>query len=181
MELEQLRAAWNDIQTPAKTTEEILLMLKENKHPVLKGIRRQFTFEIIYLSVFLLCYYTMLDGDKKPVFINLILIACVIFPLIHSIMGYRFSKYLVNGVTIKQSIEKYLAKVKIYAVVSIVSRLSYATGLLLFLTYGLNFNTSKYYLSMAIIIICLIIQIALLCRLWAKRLKKLKDAVMLFN
>jgi hypothetical protein len=180
MELDELKYAWDTIETPVKSTDDIKLMLYENRHPVLKKIRKQLTIEIIGWSVFLICYYTMFDGDHKPTWINIILIVSVLLPLIHNLMGYRFAKYLVNGNTISESLTNYLSKVKIYAAVSIICRFFFALGLLVFFTYGLNFNTKKY-ISLAIIILIFLIQLSILYNLWAKRLKKLENAVTIFN
>jgi len=180
MELAELKHAWDTIETPVKSTDDIKLMLSENGHPVLKKIRKQLIIEIIGWSVFLLCYYTMFDGDHKPIWINITLIVSVLLPLIHNLLGYRFAKYLVNGATIKESLKNYLSKVKIYATVSIICRLLFMTGLLLFFTYGVSFNTKKY-VSFAIIILIFLVQLSILCRLWAKRWKKLENVVTVFG
>jgi len=180
MEPDELKHAWDTIETPIKSTGDIKLMLSENRHPVLKKIRMQLTIEIIGWSVFLMCYYTMFDGNYKPIWVNITLIISVLLPLIHNLMGYRFAKYLVNGTTIKESLKNYLSKVKIYAVVSITCRVFFMIGLLLFFTHGLSFNTKKY-ISFAIIILIFLIQLFLIYRLWTKRLNNLKNAVAVFN
>lgn len=180
MELAELKYTWDTIKTPVKSTDDIKLMLSENRHPVLKKIRKQLTIEIIGWSVFLICYYTMFDGDRKPIWINVILIVSVLLPLIHNLMGYRFAKYLVNGVTIRESLKKYRSKVKVYSAVSITCHFFFVIGLLVFFTQGLSFNTKKY-ISLAIIILIFLIQLSLLYRLWAKRLKKLENAVSIFS
>ena len=179
MELDELKSAWNNIEAKPKPIEEMRLMLLENKHPVLKGIRQQMAIEIAAWAVFLLCYYSMFDGDLKPAWINIMLIVSVVLPLIHSVMGYKFARYLVNGTNIRASLQNYLAKVKVYAMVSIISRLFLLAGFLLFFTYGTSFNPGKY-VSIAVIILLFLIQLLLLCRLWAKRLKNLRKAVTLF-
>src|SRR5690606_29518805 len=91
-------------------------------------------------------YYTLFDGNLKPLWVNILLVLSVLLPLIHNLMGYRFAKYLVHGANIHESLKNYLAKVRIYAIISIISRQIYLTGLLVFFTYGLSFNTSKYIL-----------------------------------
>jgi hypothetical protein len=181
MDITELKHTWDTIRTPVKSVDDIKLMLSENRHPVLKEIRIQLTIEIIGWSVFLICYYTMFDGDRKPIWINLILIVSVLLPLVHNLMGYRFAKYLVNGTTIKESLKNYLSKVKIYAAVSIICRFLFIIGLLIFFTYGLNFNTKKYLLLTMIILLFLLIQLSVLYRLWSKRLKKLEKTMTIFN
>jgi hypothetical protein len=176
MEIDELKSVWKNIETPAKTTEEIQLMLLENKHPILKKIRKQLTLEIIIWSVFLFCYYNIFDGDKKPMAINIILISGFLLSLVHNLMGYRSTKYLLNGSTIKESLENYLSGVKSYAIISILSRVLLMTGFILFFTYGIHFNAGKY-LSLAVIILIFLIQLFLLYRLWAGRLKNFRISV----
>lgn len=172
MKLDELKSAWNAVEIKAKTNEEVLLMLNENKHPVLRKIRMQLVLECIAYFIFLLFYYSMFDGGTKPMFINILLVSSVLFPLIHNLMGYRAAKYLINGTVLKDSLLCYHKKMKRYAFISICSRVLFMTGLVLFFTYGLNFKKDTY-LSIAIIMLIFLLQLFLLYRLWWKRLHKL--------
>ncbi|MFD2147943.1 hypothetical protein [Mucilaginibacter antarcticus] len=136
MELDELKNAWQNINTPNTPAHKIATMLSENNHPVLKGIRKQVIIEVAVWSIFLLCYYTMFDGDTKPVWVNAVLVVSVLLPIIHNLMGYSFARYLINGTSLKQSLIVYLSKVKMYAVVSIGSRVILAAGFVLFLLMG---------------------------------------------
>jgi hypothetical protein len=176
MELDELRSTWNKIETPVKTAEELQLMLAENRHPVLKVIRKQIIIEIVGWSAFVLCYYTMFDGDRKPLFINAILVGTVLAAMVHNLMGYSFARYLVNGDTIKTSLKNYFSKVKVYAVLSVGFRLLFITGLLMFFSYNIHFNTRKYVL-LAVGLGILGFQLVLLGRIWIKRLKNLKKTL----
>lgn len=174
MELTDLKSTWNSVHTPVKTAEQIRLMLKENNHPVLKGIRKQLWIEIIGWSVFLLVYYTMFDGDQKPLLVNLLLVAALLFSLLHNLMGYGLAKYLETGDEVKKALAHYLMKVRRYAIVSVVSRLLFWAGFLLFFTYNIRFNSSKYVL-LAVVLAILLAQLVFLGRLWLMRLRKLRE------
>lgn len=89
-------------------------------------------------------------------------------------MSYRFAKYLVQGNTIRESVGNYLANVRVYASVSFAARVFFALGLLVFLTYGIKFNQAKY-LSLGIIVVVFLVQLASLGNLWLKRLSKLNS------
>jgi len=180
MEFNELKSTWNTVKTPEISPTEIQKMLSENRHPVLKNIRKQLTIEIIGWSISLICYYTMFDGDKKPVWINLLLVFSILLPVIHNLMGYRFAKYLVQGSNIQESLKNYLARVKRYAAISIISKQLFLIGLLLFFTYGLSFNTSKA-ISLVIIGVIFIIQLVLTYRIWAKRLVSLEKSINLLS
>jgi len=180
MEFNELKSTWNTVKMPAISITEIQRMLSENKHPVLKDIRKQLTIEMIGWCLFLACYYSMFDGDKKPVWINILLVLSILLPIIHHLMGYRFAKYLVHGTNIQESLKNYLSKVKRYAIISIISRQIYLVGLLLFFTYGLSFNTSKSAPLIGIGIVFLI-QLIISCRIWANRLRSLGKSLNSFS
>ena len=179
MELDALKSTWNKIESPVKTPEEIQQMLKENNHPVLKGIRKQLLIEVIGWSAFLMVYYSMFDGDQKPLLINLLLVVSVGSALIHNLTGYGLSKYLVSGISVRASLQRYLLKVKTYAVISVISRILLMTGFLLFFTYNISFNAGKY-LALSIGILLFILQLILLCRIWLRRLQRLNTTLAAF-
>lgn len=173
MEFDELRSMWKAIEPLPKTDEEIREMLKENRHPVLKSIRRQFVIEITGWVAFLTCYYTMFDGFTKPLFVNITLIIAIITPLIHNLYGYNFAKYLMDSSTIKSSLEGYLHKMKVYMVLSIVSRIIFLCGLMLFFSYNINFNTPKYFLLATVTLLLILIQTIFLYKIWSKRIADL--------
>lgn len=177
MEFDELRSIWKAIEPLPKTDGEIRKMLKENRHPVLKGIRKQFTIEIAGWIAFLTCYYTMFDGSTKPLLINIILIIAVITPLIHNLYGYNFAKYLVDASTIKNSLEGYLHKMKIYMIRSIVSRIIFLCGLMLFFSCNIDFNTPKYFLLAAVTWLLILIQAFFLYKIWSKRIADLRKTL----
>ena len=174
MNSDELKSAWKGIAPPAKTKEEIKLMLQENRHPVLKGIRKQLTIELLGWSAFLLCYYTMFDGATRPLSVNAILVTALVISIAHTLYGYALVKYPGNGAALTASLEKHISRIKLYAIGSLISRMCYAAGLLLFFTYSLEFTTAKYY-SLAAIILVFFVQLAFLYRIWAKRLKGLSE------
>ena len=177
MEFDELRSMWKAIAPIPKTDEEIRDMLKENKHPVLKSIRKQITMEIAGWVTFLMCYYTMFDGSTKPFLINITLLIAVITPLIHNLYGYNFAKYLVDASTIKNSLEGYLYKMKMYMIRSIVSRIIFICGLMLFFSYNINFNTSKHFLLAAVTLLLTLIQAVFLYKIWTKRIADIRKTL----
>ena len=180
MEFNELKATWNTVKTPQVPPKDIKKMLSENNHPVLKSIRKQLTIEIIGWSIFLVCYYTMFDGEKKTIWINMLLVIAILAPFIHSLMGYHFSKYLVWGTNIQEMLKNYLSKVKTYAIISIILRQIYLIGLLIFFSYGLSFNSNRY-IVMCVIAIISVIQLVITCRLWKNRVKDLRNSFKSFH
>ena len=173
MEQDALKSAWQNMSAGQKTNSELNSMMRERTHPVLKRIRKQLIIESAAFSVFLFVYYDFFDGDRKPLYVNMLLVTAILFILLHNIMGYMLTRSRVKGNTIKQSLEDHLYKMNLYAVVSVVSRVLVAACLLLFFTSVITFNAGKYWI-LAVVILVLAIQMALLSRIWMKRIKQMK-------
>ncbi|WP_270087482.1 hypothetical protein [Sphingobacterium sp. SYP-B4668] len=180
MELNELKSTWNTLNSPDLSKTDILNMLSENKHPVLKSIRKQLIIELVGWTIFLLCYYSMFDGNTKPLWVNALLILSILLPAGHNLMGYNFAKHLIYGVNIHQSLQIYLSKIKVYAASSIITRQIYLTGILLFFGYGLNIGPRQH-LAFAIIGLVFSVQLIMTTKIWRKRIRKLKESLAAFN
>lgn len=180
MEIDDLKSDWNTIKPTPKSEETLLLMLQENKHPVLKSIRKQIVFEVLAWFFFLMVYYSMFDGAEKPLWVNLVFTGTLLLPITHSIYGYYYNKYLVNGSNIKMALDQLYNRLKNYALFSVVGRIGFICGLLLFFTYNIDFTATKYY-SLAVIVIVFLIQMFVLYRIWNKRLKRIRDTIYAFS
>lgn len=176
MEINDLKSAWNTVDAPDKNALELQNMLKENRHPVLKGLRKQLTIEITGWSAFLLCYYTMFDGDQKPLIINILLVFSILISLLHNISGYYFSKNLPQQGTLLGALKHYLNKMKWFAGISIFSRALFAIGLFVFFSYNVNFTNTKYWL-LALGSILVLVQLATLTKIWRSRIKELSSDI----
>lgn len=176
MEIDDLKSDWNTTKTISKTDEELVMMLQENKHPVLKSIRKQIVIELVGWISFLIVYYSMLDGEEKPLWINFVLVLAFSLPIAHSFYGYHYNKYLTDGSNVKTALEKLYTKLKKFALLTILARLALISGLLLFLTYNIYFTTVKYFLFLFIIVV-FAVQLFLLYQLWIKKIKALQRSI----
>ncbi len=173
MDINQLKSTWKGMDEKVSITADLKQLLRENKHPVLKGIRLQMTIEILAWTIFLVLYYDGLDGHQKPLYANLLLVGAALFVLGHSLAGYFSAKNLVRAADLKQSLVRYLGVLKKYAFLSIASRVCVAICLLLFFITTIQFTTTKYILLAGIVSI-FPIQAYLLSRIWKKRIEKIK-------
>ncbi|WP_217602465.1 hypothetical protein [Chitinophaga sp. GbtcB8] len=176
MEQDPLKSAWQGINPNAKSNTELQRMLKEGAHPLLKGIRKQMIIETAAYIVFLCMYYNAFDGDRKPLAVNILLVAAMLLALGHNIINYQFTKRRIQGVNLQQSLNGQLSQMKIHATVSIASRVLMAACLLVFFTAVINFNTSKYWLLVGVIA-AYILQMTLLSRIWLGRIRQMKDTI----
>lgn len=176
MKSDALKSAWKETVPQAKPQQQLKEMMQEKKHPVLKRIKRQLTIEIIIYSIFLFVYYDLFDGAQKPFYLNLLLVASVLLIILHNLTGYSLTKHPGKGSNLIQALKDHLSKMKVYAVVSIASRVIWATFLLLFLTYVIRFDAAKYWLLGGIVLV-FILQLAALSAIWFKRVRKIKESL----
>lgn len=167
--MDSLKAAWNQI--PEEHTTDIKI-----KNPVLKDIRRQLTIESIAYSLFLIVYYNAFDGDKKPFALNMILVVSVLLLLLHNISGYLLVKNNVNTGDLKQSLTKYLQKMKTYAAVAIAARALAFSGIMLFFMANITWTTGKYY-GLAVVAGLLCFQVFALSKIWSGRINKIRGVL----
>lgn len=180
MELEDLKSKWKTIKTISKEETALLLMLQENRHPVLKKIRRQIQIEVSAWIVFLLVYFSMFDGDKKPFWVNCILIFSFLLPILHSLYGYFYNKYVTDGSNVKEALELLYNRLKKYAFIAVFSRVALMSGFLLFFTYSIDFTISKF-LILLFLGIVFSFQLFVLFRLWKKRLKQIYQDIQMIS
>jgi len=176
MDLDDLKNNWNSTIPQPKTENDLHLMLKENRHPVLKRIRKQIIIETAGWSVFLLCYYTMFDGAAKPLIANMMLVIAVLGALLHNLTGYSFSKNLVVDKDINSAMHMWLSKMKLHARVSIMLRVVFITGLLTFFCWNVAIDARRYVL-LGLGLALLIAQLMVLNKIWTGRIKALNNTL----
>jgi len=176
MEIDQLKSAWGNMGNDNKNKDSLKRMLNENRHPVLKGIRLQLLVEIIAWTLFLFFYYDALDGGRKSVYINVLLVAAVVFVLGHSLVGYFSSKFIIKGSNLQQSLERYLFALKKYALMAVVTRVFTVICLFVFLSATIRFTPYKFGL-LTILVLMVAIQLLFLFCIWNNRIKKIQATI----
>jgi len=180
MENDDLKSLWKGIKTPEKDANQLSKMMKAKNHPVLKSIKRQAIVEFLAFAIFLFCYYTMFDGNKKPLLINLILIFAAAFNMLNHLKGYRLQQHFRASENIKDDLKSFAAKLKTYQLEVIISKVILLIGLMLFFTNGIEFTEKKWF-AMAVIAVVFILQLALLNNIWRKRITRIKLTIQDFE
>lgn len=174
--MDPLKAAWKGADTNTKSTQDIKKMLKENKHPVLRSIRTQMIIEILAFSAFGLVYYDFFDGHQKPLYANIVLVASLLLVIGHNLIGYLGARNPVEGNNIRVSLEKYLSALRVFALLSVISRILYVAGFLVFFLSVIILTDAKQWIIAGLLLV-FVIQISILVRLWLKRIRGISGAV----
>jgi len=117
--MEDLFAAWNE---KSITSTVHAGLLRERQHPVLKQIRKQMVIELVGFVLFLIVYYDFFDGDRKPVYANVLLVVAMLGVIAGNVVGYLFAKQGVIGPNLREALRMHLEKMKLYAVVAVMAR-----------------------------------------------------------
>jgi hypothetical protein len=181
MDLEDLKSDYKKSGVEnLKTTKSLKKMKQSTSHPVLKGIKKQLIFESIIWIVLMIVYYDFFDGEQKSILWNFLLVISILLLLIHNILGYILVKNPIFGESIKESLQKYLIKIKAYSYISIASRVFAVTIFLGFLTSNAEWGLYKILLSMGLFLATITSQIFLLRKVWNKRIHLIKNTLSTF-
>ena len=176
MENDPLKSIWKSVETTQKSPSELTAMFKEGNHPALKAIKKQALFELAGFTIFLFCYYSMFDGAAKPLFVNIILVVAIAVNMFHHYRGYRLQQVFRSRQNLKEDLKSFANKIKSFQIETILSKIIWLGGLLLFFTNGIQMNEKKWLAVIAILTIFLL-QLILLNSVWAKRVVKIKTII----
>ena len=174
--MDPLKSAWDNTPTPSRNIAELQAIVDRQTSPVLKGMRQQLLIEILGYTLFLLVYYDFFDGDKKPCYMNAVLVISILFMLVHNVAGYTLAKKPAAGNNLLESLRKQLQKIKKYAAVSVASRVLAFAGIFSFFAVNIHWNSHKYFV-LAVIVAFIFLQQYLLRKIWARRVKRISSAM----
>lgn len=171
-----LQEAWQAATGKSKNEDVLKSMLLESKHPVLKRIRRQALWEGACFTVFLLAYYDLFDGNTKPLYANLLLVAGVVLIILHHAWGYLLTKRRMGCANVSASLQSFVRAVRLLGITSIVCRLLAVLCILLFFTSVITFTVTKCWVLAGAVLVVLV-QLVLLAVMWMNRVKAIQSAV----
>lgn len=178
MELNDLKSQWQNAGGDFKSEEDLQRMTKITNHPSIKKIRTKLVIETIVLVFFLFIYYDWFDGDKKPFYANLSLVAGLVLYIFNDVVGYIVTLKPIRGANLKLSIENYLMRIQRLSVSSIIITFLYSISIIIFFTSVITFTKEKGLLLVisSVVVLQLILLSFKMWRTWIKNLKlQVKD------
>ncbi|CAG5010495.1 hypothetical protein DYBT9275_04734 [Dyadobacter sp. CECT 9275] len=176
MNIDQLKNDWKDFQPDHTGIEEPSMLKKGKSISQLNAIRLRLAIEMVSSVLFLAVYYTMFDGEKKPMYANLLLVGSFLMVIIHGMTGYVAAKNIISGENILQSMTSYHKKLKGYAKVSLLARTASLICLLIFFGCTVELNAEKSWIFAALLLL-VAFQAFINYKLWAERIKKIGDCI----
>ena len=180
MNLNELKTSWQNSGTGKKNISELEMMTKMSNHPKIKRIRIKLTIEIILLAAFIIFYNNLFDGENKPLWVTVLLVASALLFLLNDVLGFVnvVNPFKVN--TLKHSLSRYLFKLKRLAIYSIISSLLFGTSVILFFTSTIDFNNRKY-MIMAGMVLTMLAMIFISYKNWTQRIAQVRNTQMEFE
>jgi hypothetical protein len=173
MELNELKSGWQNAGGNYRTEADLERMTKLNHHPTLKKIRTKLIIETILLSFFLVVYYDWFDGDKKPLYANLLLFAGVLLYIFNDVIGYISLAKPVMNENLKSSVQLLLSKVKRLSVLSLIVSCLYSVCLITFFLSVVTITKEKSFILLGMILV--LAQLTHISyKLWRKWILKLE-------
>lgn len=174
-----LKAAWQTANIPARDDLQAVVRARGG-HPVMSRIRRQLLLEGGCYILFLLVYYDFFDGHRRPLYLNIILILSVACMLTQHLNGYLLAASALKGPDIFRSLQQKVLQLKQYAWLSVGSRVLGWCGIMVFFCTGITWTNAKYGLLAGAIVI-MGVQMAMLWRLWQRRINRIKKTLVELN
>jgi hypothetical protein len=180
MELNDLKSNWQNAGGAYKSEADVLRMTKIAHHPSLKKIRVKLIVETIFLLLFLIVYYDWFDGNKKPFYANMILVAGLLLYIANDVVGYFAIAKPISGLNLKLSIGNYFARIKRLAIFSLAFSFLYSISVIIFFTSVIHFTREKRFLLFGLSIILLQLMLWSF-RVWTRRIKNLRKQIKDFD
>ncbi|MEZ2443837.1 hypothetical protein AB6805_19060 [Chitinophaga sp. RCC_12] len=171
--MDPLKSAWDNAPTPDR---DISAIIGKHTSPVLKDIRKQVILEAIGYSIFLIVYYDFFDGDKKPYYLNLLLVVSVLCMLAQSVTGYVLARSPAMEYNLLQSMRKKLHNIRKYALITIFTKILAFAGIFAFFLASIHWTQQKY-LTLIPLVIIVGVQAYFQWKIWAGRIYRVKQTV----
>ena len=146
MDIDDLKADWQNAGGEIVNDEKLKLMTRISQHPTLKKLRIKLILETVFLTVLLFVYYDGFDGDKKPLYANALLVSSVLLYIANNVLGFLFIKNPIRAENISLSIQKHVITLKRLSIFSLLSSVVYAVTLIFYFSVSIKFTSFKYVL-----------------------------------
>ncbi|AHM59611.1 hypothetical protein D770_06740 [Flammeovirgaceae bacterium 311] len=173
MELDDFKSDYKNAGNDVLDKDAIQQFMQGNYHPVLRKIRIQLIVESIFWAIFLAVYYDFFDGHLKSPLWNILLILAVLLILLHNLLGFQLIRKPAWGENILSSMESYLRQIRRYARLSIISRVVAIIVIVGYFVSSIQLTADKYW-GLLLLLPIILVQIYVLYRVWAKRIRKVK-------
>jgi hypothetical protein len=143
MDMNELKSDWQNASSPKHNEKELAAMTTVGKHPQLRRIQVKLVIESVFLILFLPTYYDALDGERRPLWLNLIFLASVLLYILNDVAGFINITQLTRGKSILDALKSLDTRLKKLKVFSLFTSTLFGLSLIAFLSSGITFTALK--------------------------------------
>ncbi|MCW3463051.1 hypothetical protein [Chitinophaga nivalis] len=176
MQTDPLKSAWQNPVVATTDTATLSHLIRQRSSPVLKQIRRQLVIESLAFLTLLLVYYSAFDGDRKPFYLNALLVISVISLLLYNLAGLWLTRQQNITRQVLPTMQLQLQQLKKYAFLSVVLRVLGMAGIFTFFLLSVQWTTAKYGLLLLLITV-MATQFYALWSVWQQRIRRVHKII----
>lgn len=180
MNLNELKTSWQNSGAGKKNMTELETMTKISHHPTIRRIGIKLIIEIIFLIAFIILYNDFFDGENKPLWVTVLLVASALLFIGNDVIGLISVFNPIKENTLTLSLNRYFFKLKKLAFYSILSSLLFGTSVILFFTSTIDFNNRKY-MILAGMVLTMLAMIFISYKNWTQRIAQVRNTQMEFE
>ncbi|MEO1451727.1 MAG: hypothetical protein AAFV07_19515 [Bacteroidota bacterium] len=173
MNLDELKQDWQQIGGPDKASGELEQMTRLQQHPALRSVRTRLLMEGGFIFAFLMLYYTALDGDQKPLWVNLGLIGAALIYLGHHVWNAWTLQKAPSEATLINSLRETENRLRTLRVSSLVISAFWGFSLISFLIYPRTILDIPFMWSLGSLV-TLIVLLTFSYRIWGQRISQIQ-------
>ena len=143
MDMNELKSTWQSADNPKRSEKELAVMTTVRKHQQLRRIQLKLAIESTFLIVFLSTYYDALDGDRRPLWLNVVFLGSVLLYILNDVAGFINITRLTQGATILDALKSLVLRLRRLKVFSLFTSTLFGLSLIAFLSSGINFTALK--------------------------------------
>lgn len=170
MEIDSLKEVWKNSSRTTDVQPNLGLMTEAKNNPRLKRVKKRLLIESFATIAFTALYYTALDGNEKPLWVNLLLVISAVMYSVNRLWAYKRIHNQQLDDNTSQVYKRLVEQLKKLKVTSSLTSLFFGSSVILFLTANINFTTQKYYILIGLIVTFLILTFQSY-RLWDRQVK----------
>jgi hypothetical protein len=115
MDFNEQKEQWQAAGTSDDSTWSATNLNQNWDHPRLRALKRQLIFETVCWLLFLVFFYTALDGHLRPIGWNIALAVGLVLLIAHAILGYRLASRPVGSAPLRQALTSQLSSLRRYS------------------------------------------------------------------
>ena len=173
MDFDHIQANWKKASTGNKSQRELWMMTQINQQPQIRRLKIKLIIEAMAIGVFLIAFYDGFDGQEKPLWATIFLIAAAAIYIMVRTRGVLLLRNPIKGENLKISLVRFKRDLLQMATISLLSSCLFGAAFITFFTSAIDLTREKYIVLIGMIVFLLLL-VYLSSRNWLRKIKTIQ-------